>query len=77
MSPLDGSLALDAIAAVAGQSAEIRAATKAGEAETLADRDFPLIARIRQQLARARADLRRSVRVLKHQTASDLAADGG
>ncbi len=77
MAPFDGLLALDAIVAVAGQSAEIRAAIKAGEAETLSDRDFPPIARDRQQLARARADLRRSVRVLKHQPFSDLAADGG
>ncbi|MCZ6851256.1 MAG: hypothetical protein O7F17_06410 [Planctomycetota bacterium] len=77
LAPLDGVLALDAIAAVAGQSAEIRAMINAGEAETLSDCDFPLIARVRQQLARARADLRRSVRVLMHQTASDLAADGG
>ncbi|MEE8153817.1 MAG: hypothetical protein V3T53_02530 [Phycisphaerales bacterium] len=45
MAPFDGFLALDAIVAVAGQSAEIRAAIKAGEAETLSDRDFPPIAR--------------------------------
>lgn len=77
LAPLDGLFALDAIAAVAGQSAEIRAAIKAGKVETLSDRDFPSIARVRHQLARARADLRRSVRVLKHHTASDVAADGG
>ena len=77
LAPLDGLLALDAIAAVAGQSAEIRAAVQAGKVETLSDRDFPSIARVRQRLARARADLRRSVRVLKHQTSSDLATDGG
>ena len=45
MVPLDGLLALDAVAVVAGQSAEIRAAIKAGEVETLSDRDFPPIAR--------------------------------
>ncbi len=77
LAPLDGLLALDAVAAVAEQSAEIRAAIKAGNVEALSDREFPSIARVRQQLARARADLRRSVRVLKHQTASDLAVDGG
>ena len=77
LTPLDGLLALDAVAVVAGQSPEIRAAIKAGEVETLSDREFPPIARVRQQLARARADLRRSVRVLKRRTSSDLAADGG
>ncbi|MEE9129813.1 MAG: hypothetical protein V3T84_07315 [Phycisphaerales bacterium] len=77
LAPLDGLLALDAIAAVAVQSAEIRAAIQAGNVETLSDRDFPPIARVRQQLARARADLRRSVRGLKYPTASDLAPDGG
>ena len=77
MASFDGLLALDAIAAVAGQSAEIRAAIKAGEAETLSDRDFPPIARVRRQLARARADLRRSVRVLKHEASSDLSSDEG
>ncbi|MEE8153815.1 MAG: hypothetical protein V3T53_02520 [Phycisphaerales bacterium] len=65
LAPLDGLLALDAIAAVAEQSAEIRAAIKAGEADTLSDREFPPIARVRDQLARARADLRRSVRIVK------------
>ncbi len=77
LAPLDGLLALDAVAAVAEQSAQISAAIQAGEAEALSDREFPSIARVREQLARARADLRRSVRVLKHQTASDLAVDGG
>ncbi len=77
LAPLDGVLTLDRIAAVAGQSAEIRAAIKAGQVETLSDRDFPSIARIRQQLTRARADLRRTVRVLKHEASSDLASDEG
>ena len=65
MAPLDGLLALDAVAAVAEQSAQISAAIQAGEAEALSDREFPPIARVREQLARARADLRRSVRVVK------------
>ena len=77
LAPLDGLLALDAVAVVAEQSAQISAAIQAGNVEALSDRDFPPIAPVRQQLARARADLRRSVRVLKHQTAPDLAADGG
>ena len=77
MAPLDGLLALDAVAAVAEQSAQISAAIQAGNVEAILDREFPPIARVREQLARARADLRRSVRVLKHQTASDLAVDGG
>ena len=77
MVPLDGLLALDAVTVVAEQSAQISAAIQAGNAEALSDREFPPIARVRQQLARARADLRRRVRVLKHQTALDLGADGG
>ncbi len=77
MAPLDDLLALDVVAVVAGQSAEIRAAIQAGEVETLSDRDFPPIAPVRDQLAQARADLRRSVRVLKHEASSDLASDEG
>ena len=77
MVPLDGLLALDAVAVVAGQSVEIRAAIQAGKIETLSARDFPPIARLRRQLARARADLRRSVRVLKHEASSDLASAEG
>ena len=77
MAPLDGSLAPDAVAVVAEQSAQIRVAAQNGNVEAILDREFPPIARVREQLARARADLRRSVRVLKPQTASDLAADGG
>ena len=77
MAPLDGSLAPDAVAVVAEQSAQIRVAAQNGNVEAILDREFPPIARVREQLARARADPRRSVRVLKHQTASDLAVDGG
>ncbi len=65
LAPLDGLLALDAVAVIAKQSAEIRTAIQAGNVEALLDREFPPIARVREQLARARADLRRSVGVVK------------
>ncbi len=77
VAPLDGLLALDAVAVVAKESAEIRAAIRAGKVETLSDHDFPPIARVREQLARARADLRRGIRVVNRQTSSNLAADEG
>ena len=65
LAPLDGLLALDAVAVVADQSAQISAAIQAGNVEAILDREFPPIARVREQLARARADLRRSVGVVK------------
>ena len=65
LAPLDGLLALDTVAVVADQSAQISAAIQAGNVEAILDREFPPIARVREQLARARADLRRSVGIVK------------
>ncbi len=65
LAPLDGLLALDAVAAVAEQLAQIRVAAQNGNVEAIFDREFPSIARVREPLARARADLRRSVGVVK------------
>ncbi len=65
LAPLDGLIALDAVAVVAERAAVNIAAIQASNVEALSDREFPPIARVREHLARARADLRRSVGVVK------------